>query len=235
MPGTTAHYGWQKPLGTDLASTGDNVIASGLDAADTTVFNHISAASAAHAASAVSFTPTGLIVATNVQAALAELDTKKAPVAAFVKKAASTIRTATTTLADDPHLTIPIVVGQFYDFKAFVVVNGPAAADFQFQWTVPTGAVSRFSVARMPTTAASMTDGVYVGKQISNNSPDTAGTFGTGATGQVPLLFQGFVYNPAAGGTAGNLTLQWAQNTSDPGNTTVAINSYIVLTYMGTA
>jgi hypothetical protein len=41
---------------------------------------HISDPTAAHAASAVSFIPTGTIAAVNVQAALAELDTEKAPV-----------------------------------------------------------------------------------------------------------------------------------------------------------
>jgi hypothetical protein len=41
---------------------------------------HISNPTGAHAASAVSFTPTGTIAAVNVQAALAELDTEKAPV-----------------------------------------------------------------------------------------------------------------------------------------------------------
>jgi hypothetical protein len=45
----------------------------------TSVSDHLADATAAHAASAISFTPAGSIAATDVQAALAELDTEKQP------------------------------------------------------------------------------------------------------------------------------------------------------------
>jgi hypothetical protein len=55
-------------------TTGDDPVADDLAA-------HIADTVAAHAASAVSFTPTGAVAATTVQAAIAELDTEKAPLA----------------------------------------------------------------------------------------------------------------------------------------------------------
>jgi len=48
--------------------------------AQTTADNHIADATAAHAASAIANTPAGNIAATDVQAAINELDTEKAPV-----------------------------------------------------------------------------------------------------------------------------------------------------------
>jgi hypothetical protein len=54
------------------------------DYSDTALNTHIADPTAAHAASAVSFTPAGNLSATNVQAALAELDTEKLPATATV-------------------------------------------------------------------------------------------------------------------------------------------------------
>lgn len=94
MPTSTANYNWANPANGDGQGTAELAITATIDDIDadlgalaTTVAgkasaadltNHIADTSAAHAASAIGFTPTGNLAGTDVQAVLAELDTEKA-------------------------------------------------------------------------------------------------------------------------------------------------------------
>ena len=81
-------------LDTEKATTGS------VTTVQTNLTNHISNAAGAHAASAISFAPTGNIAATTVQAALAELDTEKETPAGATTKANTAVETHRTDTTD---------------------------------------------------------------------------------------------------------------------------------------
>lgn len=86
-----------------VAATFAALLQDAEDYSDTALNTHIADPTAAHAASAVSFTPTGNLSATNVQAALAELDTEKLPATTTVTGASGI--TATGALGSGTTLT----------------------------------------------------------------------------------------------------------------------------------
>lgn len=85
----------------DVIVVHDGVTAGGFPSAtEASVTNHISDATAAHAASAISNTPTGSIAATTVQAAIDELESEKAALAGSASQAFSTAALTTVGLFD---------------------------------------------------------------------------------------------------------------------------------------
>lgn len=92
----------------------------------TDLSNHLSDATDAHDASAISFTPTGSIAATDVQAAIAEVDTEKVPTSRTVNGHALSANVTVT--ADD---VLPTQTG---NSGKFLKTNGTTAA-----WDTPAG------------------------------------------------------------------------------------------------
>jgi len=132
--------------------------------------------------------------------------------ARVVKKVDQT-KTADTTLADDDELVVALEANKMYGYFFVLFIISPAAADYKIRFDIPAGATSAFTgLIRMDS----------VGEAIDAEASRAMLTSGInqsmGAAGRVVMA-----------GTAGNLAMQWAQNSSNAGNTITQRGSYLVV------
>lgn len=136
-----------------------------------------------------------------------------------VLKLANQQRANTTTLADDNTLTFPVAALTSYVFRGVIFFDTPAAGDFKFSISGPANPVAvrimRQAIACGATAWSSIAVDTAFGVSVS--------VLGTGSTGGY-VEFSGVVDVNA---TPGVVTVQWAQNTSNAGNTIVTKGSYL--------
>lgn len=135
-----------------------------------------------------------------------------------VQKLADETKTANTTFANDAELKFSMLVNKKYRIRGTIWFDTTAAGDFKYQFVGPAS----------PTLVRFERIDCVAGGTPAENVPDTAyptnkALAGAGTTGGY-IRFEAIVQN---GASAGTFALQWAQNTSDAGNTTVYAGSYI--------
>lgn len=128
-------------------------------------------------------------------------------------------RTNNQTLADDAVLKFPVTSGVVYAFRLFLYVDTNATADFKFSFAGPSMSVFVAHNESVQNGASALTVAAPM-----NATGVTAVWNGAGALGV--LTVQG-TCTPSATGT---LSLQWAQNSSNGGATTVKAGSRIEFT-----
>ena len=142
-----------------------------------------------------------------------------------VIKPSTTTRTATTTLANDPHLTFPVLASAKYRFWFSVFFDTTAAGDFKIGLSGPASPTAlrffRYAVAPAGTALTA------VGVSTAYNTG--VGIAGTGTTGGYAVGY-GILSN---GINAGDVAVSWAQNTSDAGNTSVLEGSMLYYARIG--
>jgi len=128
------------------------------------------------------------------------------PVQILVKQADQT-KISDSTLADDDELFLPLLANTTYSMLFFLQVSSGSTPDLKMKWTLPAGAtgVKNDSQDWNPTTAS---DTLNITTQKTPATGGAVQTFPINATIVV-------------GGTAGNITFQWAQNVSTASNTIV--------------
>ena len=139
----------------------------------------------------------------------------------IVVKPSDTNRNTTTTLADDPDLQLPLAGGTTYDINSLIIYSGSpsGSGDLKYTFSVPSGSSGRYSPIRQNLS------GQYTGWAMNQwTDTDSANTNGTGAGQFVSLFVKGILIT---GGSAGNLTFRWAQNTSSGTNTIVRANAFL--------
>jgi len=184
------------------------------------------AASAADAAARVAVGANGTVLTANsVQTAGVEWATS--PI--YVVKTADESLSANAVLQNDDALLFAIGASAtlvvFYEAWLFFV-GANATMDIQFGWTGPAGATMLWAPLSDSTTAPVAGWGRRAASQ-TNQPPVSIATAITGATGAGTdnvVVYAGLVFG---GGTAGNIQLQWAQNTSDAGTLTVKAGSFL--------
>lgn len=122
-----------------------------------------------------------------------------------IVKAADTSRASTSTVANDAHLILPVVANATYIVEA-VLVWSNGGGGFRADWAAPSGATMVWT----------------------DNDGAGAAALGTDLTFSVTTgtTFQGAL---VVSGTAGNLTLRWAQNASDAAATVLLAGCYLKL------
>lgn len=136
----------------------------------------------------------------------------------LARKTGDTSRNTTTTPTDDPHLTWAIASSEQWMFKCGLTMTAAnATPDFKCDFTFPAGATF------IASTIANDAGGTLT--RLRWQTSGTTQTIAIGATTPEFYEITGVILN---GGTAGNVVLQWSQNTSDGGNTTLQQNSYFV-------
>lgn len=137
--------------------------------------------------------------------------------ARLVRKTGDDTISSDDSLNNDDELLLPLLANEVVKFEAFIIYNSGTTPDIKFAFTVPAAATIVWAVtnARYSPTAA--------------DEPVTVAASGTslgfsGNAADVAVLITGTVVN---GANAGNLQLQWAQQTSDASNTTVKTNSWL--------
>lgn len=142
-----------------------------------------------------------------------------------VIKPATTGRASTTTLANDPDLVFALAASASYAISGVIFYDGAtaSASDIKWTFTVPSGSSGQYSVPHQNLS------GQYTGVFASNWTDNlTANTNGVGSIMTMPI--QGILQTA---GSSGNLTFQWAQNTSNPTNTHIDAQSYLVASRIG--
>ncbi|MET9957027.1 hypothetical protein ABZ135_36505 [Streptomyces sp. NPDC006339] len=141
-----------------------------------------------------------------------------------VRKSGDTTRASTTTMANDPDLTIGVVANGVYRLTGYIVYSqnlaASASSGIKIGWSGP-------ALATMQWTSGG-TDGPtsLTGQDVTSNSisqtrslPSNLGTF----MSAIPV---GYL---AVAGTAGSLSFQWAQVASNATGTIVRAGSWINL------
>jgi hypothetical protein len=144
-------------------------------------------------------------------------------------KSANTARSSTTTRTADPHLTLTLRANVSYTLSGLLILSSAAnaAGDLNMDFSFPANAVVHWGGVGPNNT---ITSGSFIGGEFqaqSNQTTSPTGATPYGAT-TVPntVLLSGYV---AVGATAGSLTLQWAQQTSNANATTLLIGSWLRL------
>ncbi len=160
---------------------------------------------------------------------LAASDVNRWFVPAAVFKPSNTSRVSTTTLANDPDLVLPLEANAVYKMELTAYYDADTAGDLKVGWAAP-AATSIVEVAMGLTIGAAtgIDDQVYGGP--ADSSPWMAIYGGIGAGVLAGLFVAGTV---TTAGTAGNLTLQWAQGTSSATATILHAKSNLYLQRIG--
>lgn len=140
-----------------------------------------------------------------------------------VRKTADTTRSATTTFEDDPHLTYAVEANGVYVMDGWIKYFADPTPDIKFQWSTPSGTLGEWAwVMPGSGTAAGGTTGYSVRTETNDVGGSRTG-YGTSDTS---------MFTPVSGlwrvaATAGFITLQWAQNTSNATSTGVFTDSWL--------
>lgn len=134
----------------------------------------------------------------------------------------------------DTNLIIPGEAGAMYVYNAMISYSANATPDMRWTWSVPSGAnVRRFTASRILAAA----DGLNTGADIIMRTPATTTetVAGSGDPDNPPIDFffahdQGVI---EMGGTAGNVTLLFAQNLSSANETIFRGQSRLTYTRVG--
>ncbi len=139
----------------------------------------------------------------------------------FARKSATESVSNSLTLQDDNELLVPIEANAIYLMDSIILYDGPANADLKILFRTPTGGSMSGAATGLLDTAS--TAGNTVTIPITGNSSNSFGTLGSGTQA---LICHGMVFTS---GTAGNLQVEWSQNTSQASATRVISGSWINL------
>lgn len=145
----------------------------------------------------------------------------------IVVKTSTTTRSATTVLADDPELSgLALGVGTWWvKYHLFISCSTSATPDLKTAWafTGTAGAVAR--MIKGPGTTNTGISDALTPIRMGGVGSNTACVYGLAAsTAFTYVEEESFAFVVTV---AGNLSLQWAQNTSDPSNTNVHAQSAV--------
>lgn len=124
-----------------------------------------------------------------------------------------------TTLVDDNDLTVSIAANETVVIVGHIIFESNSTADFKHQFTGPSGSDGSFGIGGPRELTGGGLGGT--GFYALNASIPTSGHGGPASQS----VF-GVVRN---GGTSGNITLQWAQNTADASDTKVLADSFLIV------
>jgi hypothetical protein len=142
------------------------------------------------------------------------------------RKTAGTSRASNTVLTADADLVVAVEANAVYELEGVFFYDSPVAADFKFAFTAPAAASGSFIYSTITSGSAA---GAYADDQNGASTLTGTVTTGGGAAIKETIKIQGSFSTSSAG----NLTLTWAQNTSNASNTTLQTDSYIKVTRIG--
>lgn len=153
----------------------------------------------------------------------------------YYVKGAATARASTTTVTDDPDLVIPVLAGEVCLCEFWVKYNSPAITTpplLKTQWGSPSGTSFNRQVTGPGSASPGDSGADNIGSHWGVHGQATAETYGPRGTGGQQLWLMEWAV-VTVGGTAGNITLQWAQTVSNTNPVTVANGSFARHTRIG--
>ena len=135
----------------------------------------------------------------------------------FLRKTAAETVNNSATLQDDDDLTFAIGANEVWIFWVLLLHKGHGSAGLKAAFSAPAGAAGSYNARRTNSAGA---------VNIENYSTSLGGGFSSrGNLNGKAAMAHGVVRN---GGTAGNFTVQWAQQTARASNTTLEADSYLL-------
>ena len=125
--------------------------------------------------------------------------------------------TSSTTLVNDTALILPLLASATYFFQVYLNYEGgtQGSSDIKWGWTVPAGTTMRYTAMYLSTAGAVTIAGTRIETDVVAAGSNGAATLrGLQMVGQVTVST-----------TAGNLQMQWAQNTISATSTIVHTGS----------
>ncbi|MFF1684600.1 hypothetical protein [Streptomyces sp. NPDC058254] len=142
----------------------------------------------------------------------------------IVRKTADETVTNSITVQDDDQLTVAVAANSVYTVESFLIYDGDTTGDFRLTFTGPSGAAMDWTPNGASASQSAGTGSIKLERQPLGVE-STLGASGAGA--KAVAMPRGLL---STGGTAGTLTLRWAQATSSATATTVFANSWLRLT-----
>lgn len=139
----------------------------------------------------------------------------------FARKAGTQSVTSSLTLQNDTELFVAVEANAIYFCDVIIQYDGPSAADLKMLLRTPTSGSFVGNATGVATAGTTAFDVVTIG--IGGNGSFDFGTLGAGT--QV-LTISGMLITS---GTAGNLQIEWAQNTVNASATRVLSGSHMNL------
>lgn len=141
------------------------------------------------------------------------------------RKAADTSRASTTVLAADPDLALAVEANAVYGLEGCFFHSGAIAPSISINHTFPAGTTGHVGYAGQDTSGT----GGDSNDQMKRNALGTLTNFNN-KTGGAAIIYSGIV---VTAGTAGTLTVIWAQVVSNATATILLTNSWMKLTRIG--
>lgn len=146
----------------------------------------------------------------------------------FARKTATESVTSNTTVQADDHLFVTLEANSTYVLDMWLNGTGADAGDLKYNFTYPSGTSVAAGAATYNTASTGAAPVINsLGSASDGTSPTIDFTAGTIAGVSISVIVRGLV---VVGATAGNLALQWAQNSSNGTATTLDAGSYLMLT-----
>lgn len=136
----------------------------------------------------------------------------------FARKTASESVTNSTVMQADDHLVLPLAANRTYRATMQLTVDGNGGSDLKFLFGLPAGATFKGDGLLYDVS----TNFVYA--YLDQTLTAVTGLFGVGSSR--PVRVQGLI---KTAGTAGNVTLNWAQNVASVFPSTIQIDSWLEL------
>jgi hypothetical protein len=147
----------------------------------------------------------------------------------YVIKDSSIAMTSSTTYKDDEELVYALVANAIYEPEFILAPGGSTTGDIKTRWSVPSGATGFRWCTGLGSTATSRDNAAAIKMAVHAFSSDcvygTVSTTSVGAAREIGTI--------TTGATAGNLRLQWAQNTSDATGSEILAGSYLRIRRIG--
>lgn len=138
----------------------------------------------------------------------------------YVRKTATENVLNSTTLQDDNELLLPVKANYTYQFKMVFFNASGSTANLKYKFSVPSGTTMFYSSTH---SFAGVLDSFY-------NTEGSTVVVGSSGSNK-PVIVDGIILVSA---TAGNVTLQWAQNTATGAeNSTVSFGSFFTAQRVG--
>ena len=136
----------------------------------------------------------------------------------FARKSADTSRINTTTMSDDPHLTVSVAASATYIIYAYLIYQAGTTGDFNVGFTQPSGAAGSWQGTGLGrnVTASIGIDGYTVRMNTNDVSTTQPRSYGGDNTNQA-IQIMGIVRTSSAGA----FTVQWSQAAVDAGTATI--------------
>ena len=139
----------------------------------------------------------------------------------IVRKTSDQSVTSSTVLVSDTALTMAVGVSEIWKFTFHVRYEANTTADIKIAYSLPASSqIDAAASGAMANVSSLFADQVWPAITTTDASP--IGFSGGGVAAPRTLLIDGTYIG---GGTAGSVTLRWAQNTSDATATKVLTNS----------